>query len=42
MRASHTAGLPHGFWWRSPELRGEVEAILGVLNDARSQAGVGE
>jgi gamma-glutamylcyclotransferase (GGCT)/AIG2-like uncharacterized protein YtfP len=42
MRAADTEGRPHDLWWRSPELHGELEAILGLINDARSQAGVDE
>lgn len=30
------------FWWRSPELRGELEAILGLVNEARAESGVDE
>lgn len=38
----HTEGRRPVCWWQSPELRGELEAILGLINDARSQAGVDE
>jgi gamma-glutamylcyclotransferase (GGCT)/AIG2-like uncharacterized protein YtfP len=33
---------PRDSWWRHPELRGELEAILGLLNEARGQTGVDE
>ena len=30
------------FWWRSPDLRGELEAILGLVNESRRETGLDE